>query len=666
MPDPRHQSRAPSPALLRGYATSLALVVLLASRHRAEAQGLPCASTTGLIEAAASKIASEGALQTGGAADFLINEGVARACKQGEAARWLPATCGTTPGAQALVALRRRLLVDLATMPRRLLPGPMQQGASDAERRLRMASALLEALIGGGDLKALGQALVGATALEVRSDAGCPGLLGKAGDEDDTPLRQARRPRGRPVSSLLAASIPDRPAPQPGEPLVAAARLLQKLSQEDPALPRPDDEYVALIVGELVQAGVEASDRLAPGRREEALRLIQAARRLRELRGRLGAMAHAPQYVALARALAEVLVPAVGLTARRPVGLPARLPAFVEALAAGRLGALVPEAAAMGAEAGGQPLPPEVAEAARLGAALATARSEDEVKRKLRARLLPWSEPWMFDLNGSIPRLESGGGRAEQSLFGDLSLGYHGEGWGVAGRAMYSLYNREAAFVLQRNQKGFGDLEGWFDWRLSGSLRAETRVSGGLTYYETRYENLVRSNFQLDRETSTVGRGTMLGALRWVPGPNLAAGIWLGAGGQYEDYRASNLVSLADRGQTSQQATRLLLESRLRFQWHLLPGILGARLRADATRFSITRNRRIFDVGTTITNETRTTSATQLDLNTRLFVDIEALGFLGFLPSAHVGLDLYQQTDEQQSVRILVPLLGAGLKRESF
>jgi hypothetical protein len=642
------------------------LVALSATSRGAGAQGLPCASTTGLVEAAASKIAREGALQTGGAADFLITEGVARACRQGEAARWLPATCGSPPGAQALELLRRRLVVDLATMPRRQLPGPVQQGTADAERGLRMAAALLETLIGAGDLKALGQALIGATALEVRPEPGCAGLLGKAADEDDAPLRQARRPRGGAVSSLLAAPPDMIPAPRPPEPLLAAARLLQRLSKEDPALPRPDDDYVALIAGEMAQAGVEASDRLAPGRREEALRLIQAARRLRELRGRLGARAQAPQYVALARALAEVLVPAVGLTARRPVGLPARLPAFVEALAAGQLGALAPEAAAMGAEAAGQPLPPEVAEAARLAAALATARSEEEVKRKLRALLLPWSEPWMFDLNGSIPRLESGTNSQEQSVFGDLSLGYHGGRWGVAGRAMYNLYNHQADFVLQRNNRALGNAEGWFEWALSDSLTAEARLAGGVTYYGTRYDNLVRSTFRLDRESSTVGRGTLLGALRLVPGPSFAAGLWLGAGGQYEDYRTSGVVSIADRGQKHQQATQLLLEARLRLQWGLIPGILGVRARVDATRFSITRDDQVFSVGETIVNQTTTTSATQIDLNSRLFIDLDALGFLGFLPSAHVGLDVYQQSADGQTITTTVPLLGVGLRREAF
>jgi hypothetical protein len=90
------------------------------------------------------------------------------------------------------------------------------------------------------------------------------------------------------------------------------------------------------------------------------------------------------------------------------------------------------------------------------------------------------------------------------------------------------------------------------------------------------------------------------------------------------------------------------------------------RARVDATRFSITRDDQVFSVGATIVNQTTTTSATQVDLNSRFFIDLDALGFLGFLPSAHVGLDVYQQSADGQTITTRVPLLGVGLRREAF
>ena len=88
------------------------------------------------------------------------------------------------------------------------------------------------------------------------------------------------------------------------------------------------------------------------------------------------------------------------------------------------------------------------------------------------------------------------------------------------------------------------------------------------------------------------------------------------------------------------------------------------RARFDANVLSLTTTKDATTVGATapITTVRDVQSFTQLEIIARLFVDVDALAFLDFRPSAHVGLNVFSG-DVFSSV---VPLVGVGLRREAF
>jgi hypothetical protein len=191
-------------------------------------------------------------------------------------------------------------------------------------------------------------------------------------------------------------------------------------------------------------------------------------------------------------------------------------------------------------------------------------------------------------------------------------------------------------------------------------------------YYDTTKINLRPGANVLADETSWMGRGALLGSARYQPGTRFAAGIWAGVVAQLESYSRLDLgaVNVAAQrvSERDESTTSLLLNARLRVQYALLPSILAARLRVNFERFGITRDSQTiqFVAGMAPSVTAPAESASQTEVQTRLFLDADVARVMGFVPSINTGFDYFRLDATSGSRETLVPVFGAGLRRDVF
>jgi hypothetical protein len=300
---------------------------------------------------------------------------------------------------------------------------------------------------------------------------------------------------------------------------------------------------------------------------------------------------------------------------------------------------------------------------------LAVARDEGEARRILRRLVVPlgpWSEHVLFDLNGDVPRI----GRNDFNVVGDLMTGYNAQNWGIIGNGALHEYDFSAPDLIAQTSSRDGSLESWVSLDPSPAWRIEIRGTGRAAYYDTTKINTAPGSTQtLADETSWMGRGSLVAGTRYQPGTRFAGGLWLGAGGQYEFYSRLDVGARGARQAASldQTSTSLLLNGRLRVQYALVPQILAVRLRVDAQRFQITRDSlQMQAVAGVITTTAPAQAATQTEMQTRLFLDADVARFAGFVPSLNTGFDYFMLDSTSDSVASMVPVFGAGIRRDTF
>ena len=289
--------------------------------------------------------------------------------------------------------------------------------------------------------------------------------------------------------------------------------------------------------------------------------------------------------------------------------------------------------------------------------------NDDDVKALARSLLLPlppWTERVLFDANATFPVLGK-----ETLLDGDLLLGYGGDTFGVSGFG--SLYHH--AYDTPQGQRTVvdryeGRAEGVWWPALSDDLKLELRLRGGVLLYDsgTSGRFLVGSGTVRPDETSLVGHGGASVGLRGRGGPRFAYAVSAGGGVQWEDFSAADATGkeLVLRNASPVVARG---EARLRAQWNVAPSYLALRARADANLLALSTVKDTTTATATSLLTVRDVEESQrFELFTRLFVDVDALGFFGFRPSAHVGVDVFAG----DVATAVVPVLGGGLRRESF
>jgi hypothetical protein len=441
-----------------------------------------------------------------------------------------------------------------------------------------------------------------------------------------------------------------------------ASVLLRRLLLDGAAFESSRDHYLRVIENVL-------GEKLTDVRRAAAERLLTSLQSARALQERLARQAEADALRTLATQLADVVEAVLTLANDSAALVPPEVRALLLALADARLGDAAAAAVRMPVVAGLAPSTSALSDAASLGARLAVARDEDEARRILRAVLLglgPWSEPLLFDINGDIPRLDSN----DLNIIGDLTLGYNAQKWGVVGNGALHEYELTTTDIITDTSSRDGTVEGWLTFDAAPDWRVELRAVGRVALYDTTKINLRPGANVLADETSWMGRGALLGSVRYQPGTRFAAGLWAGLGAQYELYSRLD-VGAADAQQASEldeTTVSLLLNGRARVQYALVPNILAARLRVDFQRFGLTRDSQVvqFMAGTTPTVSAQAESATQTEVYTRVFLDADVAKVLGFVPSVNTGFDYFRLDATSGSRDTLVPVFGAGVRRDVF
>ena len=271
----------------------------------------------------------------------------------------------------------------------------------------------------------------------------------------------------------------------------------------------------------------------------------------------------------------------------------------------------------------------------------------------------------VLDGNLAVPKLGLGG----FGLVGDLALGYQGTKGGLIASAGFDAYDRVEGASAVVGRRLAISIDGWLAPGRSVT-RFELRPSLGLVdHSNTRLD--VGSDQGLFHENSLFLRTQLLFGLRHEPDEDTALGVWIGGGASLEGYAADSVVHQGSSGfrlggGLSGTASGV---GTVRVRAYLAPwpGSLSLRGRLDAMVFGITHDAYFFDLSKQVTATTDSHRSTQIDGQSRLFVDLDALSFAGFVPGAHLGLDLFRaSTDGEPTATSWVPMVGVGIRRERF
>jgi hypothetical protein len=169
-------------------------------------------------------------------------------------------------------------------------------------------------------------------------------------------------------------------------------------------------------------------------------------------------------------------------------------------------------------------------------------------------------------------------------------------------------------------------------------------------------------------ETSLLARARLLVGVRTAPTSALAAGLWLGGGYEGEFYDQFN--ALQQDGTTTfddRFATSALAEARLRSQYVLF-GPLVVRLRADALWHRISRAASSLVIGGGAAEfiDAPVEHADQLEVTSRVHLDLETSWLLGFVPSLAAGVDYFLIHVPDGTVARPIPVVAAGVRRIAF
>lgn len=265
---------------------------------------------------------------------------------------------------------------------------------------------------------------------------------------------------------------------------------------------------------------------------------------------------------------------------------------------------------------------------------------------------------WALDASIGVPKLSRGGFH----VIGGGSAGVQAPTWSAFGRGDFAAYDLEGKGGVQQGERAEGNVEGGGSFALSPALALDARGSlGAATYDATTISPLV----PLSDEGSTLYRAGGLVGLRWTSGRSFAS-LHLGGGAQLEQYgrtvvaQAGQSVALDDESKTTFRA-----EARIAARWAIVPDVVSLRIRSEGTMFSLRRDARAIRVTTSGTPSVVAAGAVdttkQLEVRSRLFVDVDALALFGVVPAVYAGVDLLRVDGPAGVLTSTVPSAGVGL-----
>jgi len=268
----------------------------------------------------------------------------------------------------------------------------------------------------------------------------------------------------------------------------------------------------------------------------------------------------------------------------------------------------------------------------------------------------------LLDATVGIPRLES----SDLRIAADLLFGWSTDHFLVSAHGGVSFFDfDDGAAILSRNLRTGGVLDGGY---LGGEptdfARFEVRASAGYTYLDTQFIDLGPnpSNGLFNKHHSNLIRGLGLVGGR-LGGQGWTAQLLAGAGVQvelYSDLRVAEEI-------TTTQTTKVTVHAEVRFfaRTEFWSEVLAAHASVLAQRFEVTRDA----LGVTLTTMGGTMVAAtaidsqEIDVSSRIGLDVVVLEFVGFQPTVWFGLDFISITSEVGDRSTLIPMIGVGLVR---
>lgn len=272
--------------------------------------------------------------------------------------------------------------------------------------------------------------------------------------------------------------------------------------------------------------------------------------------------------------------------------------------------------------------------------------------------------------DGIIARAAAGAtiGGLGGSLVGRGALGYQ---WPIAGIKLsgdLGATDRVQGNAALDARRVNLELEAWLAPGHSAT-RFEIRPALAMVDYATSRLELANDQ-SLFHENSLMLRMHIIAALRHER-ENEAFGIWLGLGGQAEGYESA-VATRSGRGQFGfsgglSGSFSSVVTLRARGYYSLFHGILSLRGSVYAGTFQIEHDSYSFQLDRAVTQTLQRHRARQIDFTSRLYVDVDALSFFGFVPGLHVGFDMFHfSADTQPSMTTKAVYVGAGLRRVAF
>jgi len=598
--------------------------------------GVPPQAAVSALEALAQKLAPDAQLQTGAGTDLLVAELQAQLCEDPALKHTLSNVCSPLPAKDTLIELRGRLLRDAVLLA--LTAAESDRVANAAEvRSLKLVAALVV-----------------------------------AGLESVEPAHLARRmasaiPAGVSAGTLCNPALPELPIPHvPGDPVQLAARIVAALAEDGPELSHSTEHYARVVERVMRESGALAANAaLTPERRATLEALVRAIREARILGEKL---ARAPRDIAQASALfvqwTSIVEGSMTLADNRSFELPPAWSTILSTLLSADLAGFAEGVAELSPHA--DLIPAAVVSDLAYAARFVAASGDEERKRVLRGYVLglaPWTSAFLFDVNVGTIIVDPA--ELNGKFAGDLALGYNGELWGAVlrGKAYGYEYTEQGVSSTNTYRVG-GDVEGWLAPG-TATIKADLRLTAGYDRFDTDVATIDNSSNVFADQTSDTLRGGLSVGFRYTPGPNFALGAWGGGGAQMEIYNSLTVggdgsVFVDDGNELTAQAT-----GKFRMQFALWPRFLVGRLRSDLEWYKLsTTSLRQNVIEGTVTPAT--TEVSQLEVDSRAFIDLEFARFGGFVPGLNGGLTYLQVSGAGPTATSLMPVFALGIRREEF
>jgi hypothetical protein len=265
---------------------------------------------------------------------------------------------------------------------------------------------------------------------------------------------------------------------------------------------------------------------------------------------------------------------------------------------------------------------------------------------------------WLVDLSAGVPKLSRGGFH----VVGGGAVGYRAPRWVVAGHGDYSAYDLSGPGGVQQSERAQGGLEGGLLVPASDRWTLDARLSVDVASYDA---TTISALTPLQDENSTVYRGAALVGASYRTEGSFAY-LRVGGGGQSEQHTQTTVVQAGQQiALDDETKTTVRGEAHAGARWAFAPAVAALRLRVDGSLYSLRRDATSLRITTTGAPTTATAGSTetthQLELQSRLFVDLDVFAVLGASPAVFVGLDLVRSSSSAGVLSATVPLAGVAL-----